>query len=318
MIKKTLFITRVYHLKLIGDFGKGIEIFNNTYLTNNQSYITQLFSKFSAAAEVIGKIEMDELYANGPVIYSVSEEEQEEIEDKLIFFLYIVQLFSTLVWLEFDSCIETEMAYAVYNTSDNCIVSSNCLKYSFTKSTGNIDTFESNKSTINKIINSNELSAEKIDQQINSKTLLDKDLSRINRAMYFFTMARGTHYVEFKIANYCSGFEALLSTSQSELSHQLAERMSIILYQQSEDRIDCYSNIKKIYNIRSKVVHGDTLSNSNTVSIFEYVVKCDQYARSIVKKITTNDKMYKIFTISDQKEIDSFFLSCLLNNNQEN
>ena len=52
--------------------------------------------------------------------------------------------------------------------------------------------------------------------------------------------------------------EAVLSTSNVEISHQLAERIAVVLGGSAELKYDTYKLVKKdLYGIRSKLVHGD-------------------------------------------------------------
>jgi len=51
-------------------------------------------------------------------------------------------------------------------------------------------------------------------------------------------------------------FEALLTTGQSEISHQVAERVAIILAKDADSRMALYKEIKSLYSLRSEIVHG--------------------------------------------------------------
>lgn len=50
----------------------------------------------------------------------------------------------------------------------------------------------------------------------------------------------------------------MLSTSQSELSHQIAERVSAII-NTIEPRIQTYKFVNKCYSLRSKYIHADAI-----------------------------------------------------------
>ncbi len=51
-------------------------------------------------------------------------------------------------------------------------------------------------------------------------------------------------------------FEALLSTDNYEITHQLAERAAILIGRTSEERVDIYDDFKNFYKIRGDIVHG--------------------------------------------------------------
>lgn len=85
-------------------------------------------------------------------------------------------------------------------------------------------------------------------------------------------------------------FEALLSTGKTEITHQIAERTAFLLEDNEEGRLDVYKRIKRLYNTRSRLVHGD--------------VKNSQYR-------TTNDKIRidaKFKIVPDQDYHDLFNL----------
>jgi hypothetical protein len=50
--------------------------------------------------------------------------------------------------------------------------------------------------------------------------------------------------------------EALLSTSQNEVTHQICERAAVLLTQDVEERMKIYEEIYDLYSLRSTIVHG--------------------------------------------------------------
>ena len=51
-------------------------------------------------------------------------------------------------------------------------------------------------------------------------------------------------------------FEALLSTDNSEITHQISERAAFMLEFTEDGRYDLYRRMKKLYKTRSLLVHG--------------------------------------------------------------
>jgi len=50
--------------------------------------------------------------------------------------------------------------------------------------------------------------------------------------------------------------ECLLSTKPMEVTHTLSERAAVMLGKSQTERLEIYQNIKKLYNLRSSIVHG--------------------------------------------------------------
>ena len=51
--------------------------------------------------------------------------------------------------------------------------------------------------------------------------------------------------------------EALLSTGTAEVSHQISERVVILIGQDRNQRIELYRRVKVLYDLRSRIAHGD-------------------------------------------------------------
>jgi hypothetical protein len=52
-------------------------------------------------------------------------------------------------------------------------------------------------------------------------------------------------------------FEALLSTDKAEIIHQISERTAFMLETGEQARYEVYRKMKRLYNTRSRLVHGD-------------------------------------------------------------
>jgi hypothetical protein len=98
-----------------------------------------------------------------------------------------------------------------------------------------------------------------------------------------------------KLANYCSGFEALLAVETGELTHRLGERISRVLESSAEARLTTYTTVKKAYDIRSRVVHGASLRARSEV-VIESSIACDALMRRL------------LWHLLDQKDTPKWFL----------
>jgi hypothetical protein len=52
-------------------------------------------------------------------------------------------------------------------------------------------------------------------------------------------------------------FEAILSTEKTEITHQISERLAFMLETDEDARYALYKRMKRLYNTRSRLVHGD-------------------------------------------------------------
>ena len=111
-----------------------VNISNNTILTNDKTKINRKLELFPGIKACIGNMEYDDLL-NGRVIV-IREEEKNDIDivKELLRFLFDIQLFSNAVWVDNDSCIDTETGFA-FNNIDGTICS-NMIKNGFTNSEG--------------------------------------------------------------------------------------------------------------------------------------------------------------------------------------
>jgi len=59
-----------------------------------------------------------------------------------------------------------------------------------------------------------------------------------------------------KVVNLVTALEALFNRGPSQISHIIARHLSLIISSDKEELLNNYSKIKKLYNLRSKIVHG--------------------------------------------------------------
>ncbi|MFC5271590.1 hypothetical protein [Adhaeribacter terreus] len=135
--------------------------------------------------------------------------------------------------------------------------------------------------------------------------MLNKNFSRIGRALLFVKQAREARNLAYKISNYCSAFETLFSTDSAELSHKLSERVAFFMANEF-NKIETFKTIKKAYSVRSKLTHGDCLEQKQIDLLGELSTSIDNILRSIFNKILTNESLKETFD-SPKNKIDSYF-----------
>ena len=142
-------------------------------------------------------------------------------------------------------------------------------------------------------------------------TALSHETSKYERFTLFLQAARENTDLGIKVSQYITALEALVSTSSSELSHQVAERVACLITERGQARVDVYRKLKGAYNFRSKVVHGDTINTKQ----FEKLTDCseflDQACRAVLFKFVMNSDTFRDAAGNPQL-MDEFFLKRLM------
>lgn len=131
----------------------------------------------------------------------------------------------------------------------------------------------------------------------------DAKIGRKFYAWIYIHFARSNAAIPLKILMYVTAMEALVSTTTVELSHQVSERIALLLSEDKAKRIEIYSEIKKAYGYRSKAAHGESLKGTEQeMSVF--LTEIDEYLR----KLMVFAEPYSF----DDKKMNEFFLEKLM------
>jgi len=130
---------------------------------------------------------------------------------------------------------------------------------------------------------------------------------RLKRAMYFLSSARMNRDLGMKTAMYCSLLESLFSTDSNEITHKISHRIAMFLSGDVPARCSMYNQIKKAYNIRSKVVHGDSISTEAAKSIGDISTGLDEICRTVLTRICCDPALTTQFSAT-KKDLDDYFL----------
>lgn len=132
-------------------------------------------------------------------------------------------------------------------------------------------------------------------------------MNRIFRSFHFITNARINSFLPMKISSYVAAMECLFANKGggSEISHQVSERIALFLGNSIIEKKQLYDAIKLAYNIRSRYLHGDVLSNKE--SSFDYLTdvstQCDNIARDVFSKVFQNVELF----LSDDNVLKAYF-----------
>ncbi len=264
-------------------------------ITNNRAVISSLLS--ADYARLIGEMEIASLLAGHPVIYSV-----QDIPDGmtplqfLVSKLYEIQSFILATWLFFDNSINVELGFLLYLERGNSTVSSNFIAHLNSNSRGKDVVTEISRDQLREIRTLHRSVIGMPDHPFSLPTSqLTSEHPRLPRALYLINSARGESDLAMRVASYCTAFETLFATSQSELSHQLAERIACFLYKNANERLLIYRKLKNAYNLRSKVVHGATIKANKIDEVTEASEFCDTTLREIIYRILTEEGVRPMF-----------------------
>lgn len=218
--------------------------------------------------------------------------------EALVLWLVWVDMLINDSWLVKDNAMACEVAYAKMTDGKHTEWSNNYLAYSPSLSSG--EQYVSSEFTNDDITKWESLShsLQSYLHANNSGTLfsfINKEYSRIGRSFRFIYAARKEPHPAIKISHYCSAFESLFSTDNSELSHKLSERVALFLKPLGFDPLIVFDDMKSFYNIRSKVTHGDNVQPSKELEVPILSSKCDAYLRSIVLSIIKDNDMRQLF-----------------------
>ena len=97
--------------------------------------------------------------------------------------------------------------------------------------------------------------------------------------------------------------------SITELAHQVSERVAVLIGNDSNDAMEVYGNLKKAYNTRSKLVHGDRL-NASKDQFLNGSVNCDGYLRRLILLLLTQEGLARALEQRPEK-VNEFFLNRL-------
>ncbi|TVU78052.1 hypothetical protein FQP81_01065 [Pseudoalteromonas distincta] len=305
-MKKYALVAAVIDLNFDSKLSAPIKIQNDTYISNNTTHFKRFIKP--ETYYVIGSLEGELLFKGGPVVYKeckVTSIEESHVE--LVEFMRDIQAFFLSMWMIKDNSANIELAFAISQSDSH--VHSNSLSCCNTQ-----------QNTTNSLVIYSTQELQSSADWCNAKlkgmnaaqepkfTISQKQINRLNVAASFLQQARSSSDIGVKIANYCSYFEALMSTSSAELTHQLAERAAFLLREKPEDRYEHFKLTKKAYAVRSKVVHGDVLSNNQLQSIEDVSNHCDQVARELLIKALSDTNFFAALEARDHSILDKFLI----------
>ncbi|MDB5223457.1 MAG: hypothetical protein JWN83_2124 [Chitinophagaceae bacterium] len=116
--------------------------------------------------------------------------------------------------------------------------------------------------------------------------------SRIENALNFFYFSWQTLSLEQTGICLSIVLETLFTpNSNNELTHQIAYNIANFFENKRKSKIERYRYIKKYYSIRSKLVHGESISDSERLSIKDYF----KFVCDLLLKIISDKELILVF-----------------------
>jgi hypothetical protein len=308
------FIAKVHNLSILDTLNKGINCPGGFRMTNNITPIKSWLQD-RLFLEQIGALEADS-FQNSTYVYS--KKYAEELYDPIAvidhYFMHIAALFQ-FMWFVKDNAIKLDYAFLHRKSIAIESVSNNVMFTDYYKADGSKSNTMFNKTEIERAIAfgdkfNNVLIDKRDDVTIDN---IYTEASRLDRSFYFLQNARSAREVPMKITNYCISLETLLATRRTEISDQLCERIVLLMKE------DYTSLIKKAYNVRSHLVHGDTLArrlHSKDEQI-KLSVQMDDLMRKLFVMIIEDDELSSVFVKYSKEKLADWFDSEQLLNNKE-
>ena len=309
----TFFVTALNNLEIRDLPSSPIEIREGLFLTNHVPLLEKLLQP-THLQPMIGSLEMHTLLSGKPVLVEQTTlDNGTRVQESLIKFLYTVQAFADSFWLQTDCAVDSELAFGVHFGKKGVQVDSNFLAVKYRDSGNASPTISIAIPLLKRSIKDYFARLEPVDEAtFGLKTKFSKTATRFQIAVHHLHAARSADTLEMKLASYCSAFEALLSTSTTELSHQLSERISVLLFAEPKPRLECYRQAKRIYGIRSKVVHGSHISSKDQADLQELCKCADNWARSMANFYLKDSSFSELTDSANGEKMDDYFLGLLV------
>lgn len=310
--QKGTFLCSLHGLSITSDLGRGSNLRNGLKITNNPRRVAKQIPEESR--DVLGTLEVDSLLSGLPLIYAdIAPPNNVDPDHHLITLLYEVEVFLSTLWFVKDNSVNAEVGYLIYPQRGGISVSSNFISNAFTTAQGDNAELSFSKSELNEARQIYLRSTGLPDSEdfYKSATQLVPESTRVSRAAYVVQAARGEADLGLKICHYCTALETLFSTSNSELSHQLSERVAYFLGESDADRVRQYRETKRAYSYRSKFVHGSTVKPSKRSELKASLIHCDSVLRKAIRTILEDEEVKNRFSDNSQ-ELDAYMLELIL------
>lgn len=267
-----------------------------------------------------GRIECNHLLAADHLVVCRPEESSiwkgyDHAEPLLLTWLLWLSLLIEDSWLVKDNAIGCELAHCKLRTDSKVFWTSNGLYSQLSKANG--------EAMVPTAFSKSELEAwgrlsQELREHLHGKGFtifqspVSKESTRFDRFLSFMASSRKVRHPSLKIAQVCSALESLFSTSNSELTHRLSERVAHFLGGTAEVMEGRYQFMKKAYAIRSQVTHGSHIKASDIQASTSISEALQDLCREIVFMVLRDPEKEGVVYGSNE-EIEDYFRRQLFN-----
>ncbi|ANM17188.1 hypothetical protein AMK06_CH02294 [Rhizobium sp. N541] len=311
----TTFLCGLDQIELPAMPQRGERFADNYYLTRDKQRIAELISEFGGG---LGNVETSYLVKRASaVVYRRSQIEFDGedavacLEKSIIDDMLAVKRLEMGLWLVKDNAAHFDRAWIVARTAQGSVVHTNTWASRASAADGTFDPVSYSLEELRLARNFNTPLPAYL-RASGSPTMLTKGSLRFQRFQYFLSGARQSIDVAMKIAEYCSGLEALVSNSQQELSHQVSERVAALLAPPGPDRISNFKLVRQAYGYRSKAVHGASFKPADVTQLRDCSKKIDQFCRSLFELYLEEEGQFRTAVEGPDDDVTQFFIELLL------
>lgn len=116
-------------------------------------------------------------------------------------------------------------------------------------------------------------------------------VDRLSVALGYFWSGLTTTHGELTFVSLCMALEAVASTSSSEITHILAERCALLVETTAAGRLETYEEIKNLYRLRSKIVHGRSSPQKGLINL-------ESLAITAKKSLVPRSALFRILAVT--------------------
>ncbi|GET33245.1 hypothetical protein PbJCM13498_21080 [Prolixibacter bellariivorans] len=306
----------LHDIQIDTNLKKGVELDTNVFLTNDKGIIKELIPE--KLIPVIGLNEYHNLLSLNAFVYATIKIPKKKFDERTVLthFLELNALLCQAFWLIKDNSVKMELGHLIYRKDNYLNTHSNYLSSMYTTQLGDSKLTKFSSGEIQHIGDLQRflffISQNKTKQKY---TKLVKEHNRVQRAFLFIQSARCATDIGIKVAEFCTAFECLFAVSTSELKHRLAEIISILLGKEKKEKLEIYKHIQKAYDLRSAVVHGDSIPSRYSKMEFQLLKEtsnnCDEYLRQIFNDFISDENLLNTFIDYPKDELQDYFLGLL-------
>jgi hypothetical protein len=116
-----------------------------------------------------------------------------------------------------------------------------------------------------------------------------QSFNRVSNALRLYTSALDLNPSDVALVVFISVLEGLFSTATQELSYRLGLAVSWFLASAKDERLQLFGEVKDLYAIRSKIVHGNRITRDEEQAAIllaeNYVPRAEELVRRSIRKI---------------------------------